>query len=316
MDIHALISDVYSRIIKINSENDRGWAGLGLIYHYKLSKYKEAENAFRKAIEINPKYCRYYGELGFLLYKKLGRYEEAEEVFRKGIDIDPEYASVWVHMGCILHEKLERYEEAEEFYRKAIDIDPKLNWAQSQLVKLQIEQSEATSKIFDTISQHLKIANRSPKSLNSIAWVICETDFKAGFSTAESLAQEALEKEPESVYYQHTFAFILGAQGKWEKALEIAAEFLKNPKSAKEFPNDIISFFADAAVAGYAKEGLKLQKSSICAPYLEPLIVALQMLTGEEYNAPQEVVEVAKDVVKRIEEKKTEDRGRKTEDGG
>jgi hypothetical protein len=38
---------------------------------------------------------------------------------------------------------------------------------------------------------------------------------------------------------------------------------------------------------------------------MEPLIVALQMLTGEEYNAPQEVVEVAKDVLDRIKEKKT-----------
>jgi len=37
---------------------------------------------------------------------------------------------------------------------------------------------------------------------------------------------------------------------------------------------------------------------------MKPLIVALQMLAGEEYNAPQEVVEVAKDVLERIEEKK------------
>jgi hypothetical protein len=36
---------------------------------------------------------------------------------------------------------------------------------------------------------------------------------------------------------------------------------------------------------------------------MEPLIVALQILVGEDYNAPQEVVEVAKDVLKRIEEK-------------
>lgn len=37
---------------------------------------------------------------------------------------------------------------------------------------------------------------------------------------------------------------------------------------------------------------------------MEPLIVALQMLVGEAYNAPQEVVEVAKDVLERIKEKK------------
>jgi hypothetical protein len=66
----------------------------------------------------------------------------------------------------------------------------------------------------------------------------------------------------------------------------------------------------DAAVADYTKEGLNILKNSVSAPYVEPLIVALQMLSGEEYNAPQEVVEVAKDVLKQIEEKKAEKRDR------
>ncbi|HLP46087.1 MAG TPA: hypothetical protein VK469_09075 [Candidatus Kapabacteria bacterium] len=82
-----------------------------------------------------------------------------------------------------------------------------------------------------------------------------------------------------------------------EKALLVAANFLKDNNAAKKFPDDIIAFFTDAAAAGYAKEGLKLLKNSACALYMEPLIVALN------YNAPQEVVEVAKDVLERIEEK-------------
>jgi hypothetical protein len=123
----------------------------------------------------------------------------------------------------------------------------------------------------------------------------------------EKLAQEELVKEPDPVY-QHNYASILGAQGKWEEALSTAVDFLKNTKSAKEFPNDIIFFFINAAVAGYAKEGLNLLKKSACAPYMEPLIVALQMLTGEEYNAPQEVVEVAKDVLTRIEKNQKENK--------
>jgi hypothetical protein len=48
----------------------------------------------------------------------------------------------------------------------------------------------------------------------------------------------------------------------------------------------------------------KLTENPACAPYMEPLIGALQMLSGEEYNAPQEVVEVAKNVLERIKEKK------------
>ena len=98
------------------------------------------------------------------------------------------------------------------------------------------------------------------------------------------------------------------------KALSVAADFLKNPETGKKYSYIIISFFIDAAAAGHAGEGLELLKNSPCASYVEPLIVGLQMLTGEEYNAPQEVVEVAKDVVKRIEEKKAEDGGKRTKD--
>jgi hypothetical protein len=122
-------------------------------------------------------------------------------------------------------------------------------------------------------------------------------DFMVNFYHSEELTNK---KKTDPVFYQ----LIGGTRGNWEEALSVAADFLKDSKLAKEFPNDIISFFTNAAVAGFAKEGLKILKNSACAPYMEPLIVALQMLVGEDYNAPQEVVEVAKDVLKRIEEKK------------
>jgi hypothetical protein len=133
-------------------------------------------------------------------------------------------------------------------------------------------------------------------------------DFMINFYETEELAnkisqltKEALRLEPAE---RRDTSSILGAQGKWETAISVAIDFLKEPESAKKFPNDIISFFSDAAAAGFAKEGLAVLKNSACAPYMEPLIVGLQMLAGEVYNAPLEVVEVAKDVLKRIQEKK------------
>ncbi len=330
--------EAYRKAIEISSENDVAWAQLGLLYHEKLERYEEAEAAYRKFIEINPKYDWAWTLLGKLLHEKLGRYEEAQEAYRKAIEINPRYDWAWVGLGLLYNEKLERYEEAQEAYRKFIEINPKYDWAWTllgkllheklekyeeaeaayrkaveigpnfdeawqQLTKLQIERSLSLDHIIDTISQYLEITNRSTKSLNGVAWLIFESEFSAGFSEAEKMAQEAVEKEPDSIN-QHTYASILGAQGKWKKALLVAAEFLKDSKLAKEFPNDIIAFFIDAAVAGYAKDGLTILRNSACAPYMEPLIVALQMLLGEDYNAPLEVVEVAKDVLKKIEEKK------------
>ncbi len=293
----------YRKAIEINVNSAWAWGHLGWLLHEKLERYEEAEAAYRKVIEIDANYVWAWVQLGRLLHEELERYEEAETAYRKAIEIETNNAWAWGQLGLLLHEKLERYEEAEAAYRKAIEIEANYACAWAQLIKLQIKQSVTPDNAIDTITQCLEKNHRSAQSLNEIAWLIFETDFKDGLSTAEKLAQEAVEKEPDSAY-QHTYATILGAQGKWEKALSVAVDFLKDPKSAKEHPNDIIAFFTDAAASGYAKEGLKLLKNSACAPYMEPLIVALQMLAGEEYNAPQEVVEVAKDVLERIEEKK------------
>ncbi|MCP5050239.1 MAG: hypothetical protein GY940_23940, partial [bacterium] len=125
-----------------------------------------------------------------------------------------------------------------------------------------------------------------------------------GKKTTGELLRRRLNKAPRSFFYQHLLATVLAVQGKWDGAFSTAAEFLKNPSSGEEFPNDIIGFFIKAASAGYAKEGLKILKNSSCTSSMEPLIVALQMATGETFNAPQEVVEVAGDVHKQIEEKR------------
>jgi len=50
------------------------------------------------------------------------------------------------------------------------------------------------------------------------------------------------------------------------------------------------------------REVLAALRDAPAARQLEPLVVALKMIVGEEYQAPLEVAEVAKDVVKRIEQ--------------
>lgn len=294
----------HRRLISKNPDDPDLWLEYGKFMN-KLKNYSGAENAFRKAIEINPKYNEAWIHLGFLLQSKLRRYGEAEQIFRNLIKADPEYYPAWTHLGILLHEKRERYDEAEQAFRKSIEINPEPRYAWIWLVNLQIERKYRPKQILDTVSQCLKLSDRSAVCLGSIAFLIFFSDLKVGFSLAEQMVREALEKEPDTLAFQFTYSSILGAQKKWKKALSIAPCFLEKSTLGLQFPDGIIAFFINAAAAGHAKEGLELLKNSPCAPYVEPLIVGLQMLTGEEYNAPQEVVEVAKDVVKRIEEKKT-----------
>lgn len=118
--------------------------------------------------------------------------------------------------------------------------------------------------------------------------------------------EEEAPPPPGPLYTDIIDAAIHGARGEWDKALSAVVSFLEDPQTDAQFSGSIISFFTNAAAAGFAQEGLALLRGSACASFVEPLIVALQMMTGESYNAPLEVVEVAKDVVKRIEEKKAE----------
>jgi tetratricopeptide (TPR) repeat protein len=270
------------------------------------NKNKKENNEEMLSIKLleNPSNPVLWIKYGLFLKKRPENYERAERAFRKAIEIDPKYATGWAMWGRFLEENLERYDEAEKAYQTAIEINREYGFAWLQLVKVKIKQKHKLNQLKDTISQFLRTTGRSAESLNIIVWLILAVNFKKGYSLAVKLIEEAIEMEPESIYCQYTYASILGAQGKWEKAMAIVAEFLKVPEAGEQFAPAVVSFFIRSAVAGYIKQGLQLLKNSACAPYVEPLIVALQMMTGEEFNAPQEVVEVAKDVVKRIEEKK------------
>jgi tetratricopeptide (TPR) repeat protein len=56
----------------------------------KSSKWKEAEQAFRRVIERSERVPQYWGNLGVSLVMQL-RYDEAEDIFKHALEIDPEY---------------------------------------------------------------------------------------------------------------------------------------------------------------------------------------------------------------------------------
>jgi tetratricopeptide (TPR) repeat protein len=100
------------------------------------------------------------------------------------------------------------------------------------------------------------------------------------------------------------WASSLGRLGKWQEALEEVNRALSSEEFVRAFPNTITTAFMHVAARGHAPEALAVLQSSPARSHLEPLLVALQIMTGEEHNAPQEVVEVAGDIVKQVEELK------------
>jgi DNA polymerase III delta prime subunit len=69
-------------------------------------------------------------------------------------------------------------------------------------------------------------------------------------------------------------------------------------------PGGVIEFITGMAAAGHAREALELVRNSPSAALLEPLAIGLKLYLGAEVKAPVEIVEVARDVVKRIEERR------------
>lgn len=98
-----------------------------------------------------------------------------------------------------------------------------------------------------------------------------------------------------------TLAVVLAMRDQWAEAFDAAKLALADELIAKHMQPDIAVFFFGAAATGHVAEAIAVLSASPAAAKLEPLLVALQILNGQTPNAPYEVLEVAKDIVKQIE---------------
>src|SRR5207245_11365654 len=57
----------------------------------RVSKWKEAKQAFRQVIEGSDRLPQYWGKLGVSLIMQL-RYDDAEQGFKRALEINPNYA--------------------------------------------------------------------------------------------------------------------------------------------------------------------------------------------------------------------------------
>lgn len=139
-------------------------------------------------------------------------------------------------------------------------------------------------------------------ALNGRAWSVYAKKNNLMVDQAILDAKKAIEIDPQSVY-RHTLASLFGLASQWEEAFAQARLFADDDLALSKFPDDVIDFFVCAAAAGKAEEALRAIKGTKAESAMEPLVVALKMAAGNPFRAPQEVVEVAKDVLKRIEER-------------
>lgn len=202
-------------------------------------------------------------------------------------------------------EQLGEYEGAETALRSVLNGLPDSAAHMKKMIDLYLKMP---GRLDDALRTATELVGKNPEDaniLNSIAWTLYESNASAALPNAAEWAYQAVSLNPDDSYCAHTLACILGALGKTDNALEHAKRYVRDTAAVEKTIEDAIELFVELAAAGKAKEALDLLENAEAIKHLEPLAVGLRMYLGEEVKTAPEIKEVAKDVVKRIEARKT-----------
>ena len=294
----------YRKTIELKPDNAWAWGQLGQLLHQNLKNYSEAEGAYRKAIELKPDYAWAWAQLGQLLHENLKNYPEAEGAYRKAIRLKPDEPWLWLQLGQLLHENFKKYSEAEVAYRRVTELEPDSPWLSSLLLSVLLAMPERQADALAFFDQTLQTHPDQPEFFNAFAWELYKSGNRVYLQKAEHAARRAVELAPEAGHAQHTLATILLAQGKPVEALDAAQKLLADAQTVEKNVADAIELFVELAVAGEAKNALRILQSSPSVKLLEPLVAGMLLFLNEDVKSATEILEVGKDVAKRIQERK------------
>lgn len=268
-----------------------------------LERFGEAEKAQRTYIELDRGRARGYGLLGLAL-EKTGRDADAVEAYERFITDNPGNASVLCSLGH-LRLKSEDFQAAERAFRKALGSDPSRTFAWNGCGEALINLGRV-AEAEKVLRQAIRLGVGDAKS-----WLLLS--MALGYQTKDEEAQQVILEAlgvyrgtSYETYARSAVVVVLAALDKWHESIQEAGRLMTNENSLHKGYTLLMSTFIDAAARGYAAEVLATLKASSAGAHFEPLLVALQMIAGEEHNAPQEVVEIAKDIIKKVESLRAE----------
>lgn len=256
----------YSRASSLNENNADAWFRLSSAQGV-LEKLAEAESSARKALKVHPNDYRIWGNLALSLLNQEKFTDECERAILNSVSVDTD------QNGKV-------FGWLEEFHNKKI-----VNVAAARIAAKRYSQFEKSSQFF----------------LGSLALRVIEAYWVDLFPTAESWARAAVELYPSAGYLRMTLALVLACRAQWSDAFREAERAVAYGPLVVRMAHAIFVFFVFAASRGHVSESLAILSASPAAAKLEPLVTALQILDGQTPNAPTEVLEVAKDIVKQVE---------------
>jgi tetratricopeptide (TPR) repeat protein len=198
-----------------------------------LGRYEEALETYDRAIALDANSTVAWTGRGGAL-AQVGRIEEALDAVERALALDEHNADAWSNMGA-LNGSMGRFEEALESFDRALTLNSgsASAWLNRSIALLGLGRMKEATASFEqalALSPDVHIIGTGVPSvaLNAMAWAVFIEGRDEKRATAETWARTAVERAPESGRIRHTLACILGAQGKWEQALDEAAVFLRD----------------------------------------------------------------------------------------
>ncbi|MEW6264399.1 MAG: tetratricopeptide repeat protein [Thermodesulfobacteriota bacterium] len=264
----------------------------------KLGRREEALSAAERAVEIYERLARanpaaYEPDLAMSLnnvgsfYSDLGRREEALSAAERAVEIrerlaranpaayEPALASSLNNLGNRLSE-LDRKDEALSAAQKAVDIYEPLARLNPPVYKIGLAIS-----------------------LNNMGVYLAET---ADLLKAENRFKQALRLKPtEPIFIINLAELEIHLNWPVDASQRFVSLLALPPKELSSVIAPITELAVKLAAKGLAASVLATIKDSPASSMLEPLVVALEIKTGQARPAPLEVKEIARDIGKDIE---------------
>lgn len=204
----------------------------------------------------------------------LGAYDDVVRRFSATQDTDLLFAvsKALLHKGYVLHD-LGRLSEAMRAFADVV-------------------------RHFSDAQDH-RLLNSVGEALNGSAWLY----YVAGFGRLEDAIAagiNAIEVVPH-MECRHTLASVYALAGRWDEAFEQLDIFAQDDAFVQRHPDHMLAIIIDAAADGQAWRALRAISGTLVERSMEPLVLALKELAGEESRAPREIEEVKGDVLLTIE---------------
>lgn len=132
------------------------------------SQYEKAIDSYRILIETFPSNFLLYFNSG-ILFEKISKQKEAEEAFLKAIKLQPAFVKSYIELGS-LYEKENKIEKALEYYKKAIEIAPDYPTGYEKIIECYMKQ-ENWKEVENTLTLAIK-KNIKSSTINQILGAI------------------------------------------------------------------------------------------------------------------------------------------------